>query len=62
MLEGGIRKIRVKFVTDLQDYKKAGATTKAFDSETNADFNRFSDVPLLDETRVKLKNGPKGGV
>lgn len=58
--QGGIRRIRQRYVNDLQTYKRVKATTKAFDDERNADFNRYTDVPLLDETRVRLKKGPDG--
>lgn len=57
--QGGCRRVRQRFVNDLHNYKADG-TTRAFDDENNAEFNRYSDVPLLDDTRIKLHQGPGG--
>lgn len=59
--QGGCRRVRQRFVNDLCNYKVDGAT-KAFDDDNNAEFNRYSDVPLLDNTRIKLRQGPGGSL
>jgi hypothetical protein len=58
--EIGVRDIRLEFTGYVKHYTPP-LTTKAFDDDANQLKNRYDDVALLDQTRVKIKLNPENG-
>lgn len=56
----GVRDIRLEFTKHVKHYKSP-LSTIAFDSDENQSENRYDDVVLFDQTRVKVEINPEGG-